>query len=100
MQDTAVDRESRVEQAIWRDDGFGFSEKLGRLGEFASGPGGGRIWDLACREDGIGLVRRRLAKVKVGQERLLAEQTAGQIKEFACWESRVGWAAICEGESW
>jgi len=28
----------------------------------------------------IGMARRRAAKVKVGQERLLAEQTAWQIK--------------------
>jgi len=65
---------------IFRDDGFGYSEQLGLLGEVASGTGGGRIQESACREDGNGMARRRVAKVKVGQERLLAEQTAGQIK--------------------
>ena len=61
---------------IWRDGDFGYSEKLGRSGEVASGTGGGRIQESAYREDGNGMARRRVAKVKVGQERLLAEQAA------------------------
>ena len=51
---------ARVGQVIWRDDGFGYSEKLGRSGEVASGTGGGRIWIgfVVSRENGIGSERR------------------------------------------
>lgn len=38
--------------------------------------------------------------MKVGQERLLVEQRAGQIKNLACRENGVGQAVSGEGESW
>jgi len=42
----------RSGEVILRDDGFGFSEKLGRLGQMLSGRDGSRIWDVGCRAKG------------------------------------------------
>ena len=78
-----------------RDDDFGVSEQLDLLGEMASGTDGVRIWDMACREDGIGQVRRRVAKVKVGQERLLTGQVVGRYRTQLVEKMGMAWR---EGE--